>query len=489
MPHRRVIRPRWLRAALITCFGVLAPAIRPAASQDPVQANGRAVHGIVFDSVGGRPLVGAVVQIVAAGSSAAPRTATTDSAGHYHVDGLPAGQYLVGFYHDALTALGLEAAIRSVEVTAAFEARVDLAIPASDAIRTLRCGESSPFAPGMLVGFVRDAATRGALADARVTVHWRAFALDSANYRVVEERVPATVEPDGTLLACHLPVDAPLDLLVTAPGHHVLSGSVVTVPAMSIGRLELLLVDSALTTGAAVIRGRVMRQSGKEVASGRVVIKALSREAPVQDGEFVAANLPAGTWVAEARVIGVEPQDVLVTATESAVALAEITVSNAPQRLDVVTVVGKPDRNTLLLDDILRRKRIGSSTTFLPGHPALRSATFTSDVMREARGFLYHGPDNIDARGTTGGPCRNVAVYVNDVRQSEGFVGIDNVAPVGEVLAIEAWPDLDFAPVQYRTMRQATYGRASSDSRIQGTALRAVPVPCALVLIWTRRRF
>ena len=34
---------------------------------------------------------------------------TTDSAGKYRVSGLTAGQYTVGFYHDALTALGLDA--------------------------------------------------------------------------------------------------------------------------------------------------------------------------------------------------------------------------------------------------------------------------------------------------------------------------------------------------------------------------------------------
>ena len=193
----------------------------------------------------------------------------------------------------------------------------------------------------------------------------------------------------------------------------------------------------------------------------------------MQNGEFVAANIPAGSWVAEARVIGVEPQDVLVTASAGVVTTAAITVSNGPQRLDAVTVVGKMDRNLRLLDEVLRRKRIGMGTTFLPGHPALRSAHFVSDVMREARGFVYQGPNKILGRAIAGGgPCLNVSVYVDDVRLPDGFALVDNAASIKEVLAIETWPDIMLAPVQYRR------GAPPPD-----------PPPCALVLVWTRRSF
>ncbi|MDP1892333.1 MAG: carboxypeptidase-like regulatory domain-containing protein, partial [Gemmatimonadaceae bacterium] len=369
---------------------------------------------------------------------------------------------------------GLDAVTRPIEVTADTPGSFDLAIPSSALVRALRCGKSDDFAQGMLVGFVRDAESRAAIAGTKATVHWRAFALDSANYRVVAERSTATVEADGAMLVCNLPVDVPLDLLVTAPGHREVAGTVVTIPASGIGRLDLLLADSAAATGNAVIRGRVTRISGRPVESGRVLIKALGRDVAVQKGEFVASNVPPGTWVAEARVIGVEPQDVLVTAMESAVAPANITVSNGPQRLDAVTVVGKMSRDLRVLDDVLRRSRIGMGTTFLPGHPALRSATFTSDVMKEARGFTWSGPDDITGRSR----CRAVAVYVNDVRQPEGFIGIDHIAPVNEVLAIETWPDVMWAPIQYRP---STFGRG----RMVVGGSRA----CAVVLIWTRRSF
>lgn len=472
--------------AVTACLCIWTSAIL---AQVTATAPAAVIRGTVFDSIAGRPLSGASVEVAAVRSAHAPWTTTTDSAGQYRVSGLPAGQFTVGFYHDALTTLGLDAVTRTIDLSADTDARVDLAIPSSAMVRALRCGTSDDYAQGMLVGFVRDAENRAPIAGTKAIVHWRAFALDSANYRVVREQTTATITDDGMLLACHLPIDAPLDLLVTAPGHRSVEGTVITVPPGGIGRVDLLLADSSATSGAAVIRGRVTRISGKAVESGRVVITALGREVAVRNGEFVAANLPAGTWVAEAQVIGVEPQDVLVTATESATATADITVANGPQRLDAVTVVGKPNRDLRVLEDVLRRSRAGMGTTFLPGHPALRSATFTSDVMKEARGFRWINPDSVTVESRGG--CKAVAVYVDDVRQPDMMRGLDHMAPVSEVLAVETWPDIAFAPIQYRP---SYLGKLTVGPQVEGQYLPlAPPLPsaraCALVLIWTRRHF
>jgi hypothetical protein len=461
------------RPVPIGCLLVAALATSLPAQEITGRASG-AVRGLVYDSVAARPLAGASVEMAVRDGASAPRIAVTDATGRYRFDSVPTGRYVLGFFHDALTALGLDAVTRNIDLAVDTTATVDLSIPSSAMVRFLRCGRSEEFAQGMLVGSVRDAQSGAAIAGAKATVHWRAFALDSANYRVVEDQSPATITSEGALLACNLPLDAPLDLLVTAPGHRAVDGTVVAIPPNGIGRLDVMLADSSLATGTAVIRGRVMRMSGKAVESGRVVIKALGRDVAVKNGEFVAANLPTGSWVAESRVIGVEPQDVLVTATESSVATANITVSNGPQRLDAVTVIGKPSQDLRVLDDVLRRSRVGMGTTFLPGHPALRSARLTSDVMKEARGFQWSGPENITGRSR----CRDVAVYVNDVRQPDGFIGADDVAPVSEVLAVETWADMMWAPIQYRRSGLGNTRVVRGSSRT-----------CGVVLIWTRRHF
>lgn len=448
-------------------------------AQQATPSPAHTIRGIVFDSVSGKPLAGAVVQVAAHGAASAPSTATTDASGRYAVAGLPAGRYVVGFYHDALTALGLDAPLRTTDLAADTLVTVDLAIPSSVAVRVVRCGVGSQFTPGMLIGSVRDAEGRRAVPGARATLEWRALALDAGNYRTVTERATATIDEEGAFVACHLPVDAPLELYVTAPGHRTIAGPVVTVPAAGIGTIDLLLADSGVAHGSGMIRGRVTRVSGKTVASGRAVIEALGRDVPIRDGTFVVADLPAGTWVAEARVIGVGPQAITITAADSAVTPATITVSDHAQRLDAVTVVGKPDRNTVLLDDVLRRRRSSFGTFFLPGSPALKSAFHTVDVLREARGFVSKGYDGIVARYEGRARCRNIAVYVNGAIFPDGFQSLDTVAPPSEVLAIEAYPDVAFAPVQWR----GNVGLA----RMDGKGPKAVMGVCAVVVVWTRQ--
>jgi hypothetical protein len=94
--------------------------------------------------------------------------------------------------------------------------------------------------------------------------------------------------------------------------------------------------------------------------------------------------------------------------------------------------------------------------------------------MKEARGFQWSGPENITGRSR----CRDVAVYVNDVRQPDGFIGADDVAPVSEVLAVETWADMMWAPIQYRRSGLGNTRVVRGSSRT-----------CGVVLIWTRRHF
>ncbi|HEY3287414.1 MAG TPA: carboxypeptidase regulatory-like domain-containing protein [Gemmatimonadaceae bacterium] len=448
----------------------------PLAAQVPVAAPRGAVYGVVYDSVAARPLAGAAVQLAAAGATQAPHSTQTDSAGRYRIIGLAPGQYTLGFYHDALTALGLDAPTRGIALDADAEVMADLAVPSSRTIRTLRCGdEDAESSSGMLVGYARDARQQHAVAGTAVRLSWKAFALDSGSYRTVTERATASIEDDGAFLVCHLPIDAPLELDVTSPGHHRIIGSVTPIPPSGIGRLEIALADSAESHGDAIIRGRVARVNGKAVESGRVVVPALGREAAIARGEFTLGDLPPGSWVVEARAIGSEPQSLLVNAPEGASAMPTIALRSQVQALEAVTVVGKKDANLRLLDEVLRRKRIGMGTTFLPGAPALRSAILTSDVMREARGFVYSGQSKIIGRAG----CQFTAVYVDDVLQAGGFADADMLAPPSEVLAIETWPDILLAPVQYRI------AKGVNAPAVRGSLSGSY---CAVVLIWTKNR-
>jgi len=447
-------------------------ATQPVAAQGRVPALLHTIRGAVFDSVAGAPLTGAVVQVAPRDSTGRSFTATTDSAGRYRIADVPSGRYLVGFDHDALGALSLDAPFRAIELAADAAdaaATVNLGIPSGRVVRALLCGDdSSEYAGGVIAGYLRDAGSGAAVPGAAVRVEWRAIVLDPGNFHIALQHAGATVASDGSYVACRLPVDAPLDVVVTAPGYRTVAGLVV-VPAGGVARQDLHLADSSAEHGPAIIRGRVVDAKGKPPKAGRALITALGRDVPVQDGGFLLADLPLGSWVVEARVIGTEPQSVLVNAAESGISATMITVREQAQRMDVVTVVGTRDRNLLVLKEVLRRKRASFGTTFMPGSPAFVFAQHTADVLREARGFSYRSPTEVYGRAQSRGgrilPCAKVGVYVNGMRIPDGFAGLEDIAPVSEVLAVEAYPDMLHAPMQWKTM--------------DGT--------CAVVLVWTRR--
>jgi hypothetical protein len=442
----------------------------PALGQDAPAGRRYEIRGTVFDSIAGVPLAGAMVHVSARDSARVPYSTLTDSLGHFAVTGLPSGAFVVGFYHDNLTALGLDAPLRAVVLGAESTVTVNLWIPSALEVRAMRCGRDvNSDAKGMLVGSLRDGENGLAVRGAVLRLAWQALALDTANYRTVTERATADISDDGSFLACRLPVDASLDLEAAAPGYRTLTGAVVFIPANGVGRLDLALVDTARTRGTARISGRVRTPSGRVVATGQAVIAALGLVVPIREGEFLLNGVPAGSWVVEARVIGSAPRSTLVRASDGATSTVEFRTGESLQELAPVTVVGERDANTRLLEEVLRRKRVGMGTVFLPGSPALRSAIFTSDVMKEARGFQYRGPTDIVGRTK----CRSIAVYVDDVLQPDGIASMNLVAP-REVLAIETFPDILLAPVQYRIMK-AMLGSANQKY-------------CAVVLVWTRNR-
>ena len=111
-------------------LGLLLVLSSVAGAQQPgAPAAGRAgLSGVVFDSMAGRPLVGATVQITGAAGAVVGRmaSAVTDTAGRYTVSDLAPGRYVAGFFHDALDTLGLVGEPRAVDLREA-GATLDLA--------------------------------------------------------------------------------------------------------------------------------------------------------------------------------------------------------------------------------------------------------------------------------------------------------------------------------------------------------------------------
>ena len=464
----------------IALFLALVTTVATPLSAQRAATTSHSVRGVVFDSVSGVPLVGAKVQIASLDLSSPVFNATTDATGHFRFDDLPSGRFMIGFYHDALTVFGLDAPLRPLELDTAPVVTVDVGVPSGAAIHALRCGVARGTTPtGMLAGLVRDAAQDAPVDGAKVTVEWRAVALDSGNVRMVTQSSETITAADGTYRMCALPADAPLTLRLLAADYRPVAGPV-QVPMAGVRRQDLRLAESRVERGGATVAGIVRRESGKPVTSGRVAISALGRDEPFANGRFVIAGIPAGTWLVEFKSVGVEPVSSLVEGTENRSDGKSITMPDQPQSLDAVTVVGATSRDSRVFAELLYQKRYGAATVFLAGSDFLATADRVRDVLRAARGFSPKGDGGYYGRFTPkpvcylddnekkkcSARCDVIRVYLNGERVPEGLAGIDNRVTVREVLGVEAYPDIAFARPEWR------YPEGDN--------------ACAVVAIWTK---
>jgi hypothetical protein len=425
------------------------------------------VRGVLFDSVSNAPLAGAEVHLTWRDSAGVPHRTRTDFEGRYAFRGIPHGRYAVGFYHESLDVLGLEAPVQGVDLDADSIVQMNMSIPSGGVVRMLRCrprGSGEDGTP-LLAGIVRSGAGRRPVDGATLTISWSGVSAEPGKLGTVLNRASAVVSSTGMFSMCDLPAGVVLTLEARAAGFRDITGPV-TIPASGVLRQDALLVDTSSARGPAEIRGRVLSERGQPVVSGRARISALGREVPITDGAFAMMDLPVGTWAMEMRAIGVEPRALLVQASAWRNTMLLVRVSEQAQRLDAVTITGRADLVIHVLDAVLARHRTASGSVFLVGSPQLRGAQRVTDLLSVARGFTVLSPTNVQARSTASGArCRKIGVYVNGVRAIEGIEALDATARPDQVLAVEAYPDVMSAPFEWRTA--------------DGT--------CAVVAMWTRR--
>src|SRR5215475_13547843 len=165
---------RFARLRIGLCISLVVGAGRLAA---------QTISGRVYDSLSNRPLVGATVQLVPSTRGAvAPIQATTDSRGDYRLSEVPAGVYILGFYHALLDSIEIEPPpVRSTVGGAGRPAalHVDLGVPSAASIIAAVCGSGADknAAFGVVVGHVYDAASRQPVAGGSVVAEWQRIAV------------------------------------------------------------------------------------------------------------------------------------------------------------------------------------------------------------------------------------------------------------------------------------------------------------------------
>lgn len=440
------------------------------------------ISGTVYDSVAHEPLGGAQVQFVDAGDHTREYTVRADSTGRFHIDAVRPGQYIAGFFHPSVDALGIEPPLRSVTISAGSPNVVDLVIPGPARIMTAVCGDrTAGDSTGAIAGVVRDADSGLPIAGAKVVVTWLEIVIDQRGLVSEHRRVPAQTDADGGFRLCGLPgADT---VLASAELSGRRSGVIgVAVPAGGILRRDFTLGDSAsaiavipdstasaevqrqttVLRGSAMLSGVVNGPDGKPMPGARILVWGTGLEATTNGtGRFSLAGLPAGTFSVEARSIGFEPRLVAVDLSSRSTAAITIALKDRVHELSRVVVMGKASRTPPDIEGFLQRSRSGMGHYITAADNALKNAFAITDAMRMTPGVRVVPSGSFGHVILLRGGCVP-SVYVDGVQMGDGYETVDDIPPQ-QVAGIEIYAGSSEAPVQYRTNG------------------------CGVILVWTKR--
>lgn len=468
----------------------LAVAAAVAAAQQPVPAPPAPaaaaptglVVGYIFDSTVTRPLADATIQMVTKEdiTHGLSFSVTSDSSGFFRIQNVPAGQYLLTFFHPRLDELGLNAPMKTVMVSGA-RTDVELGIPETRHVIALHCGaRAAADSSGLLIGTVIQADEPVAAAGASVTAQWFEVTFSARGMVRSTPTVRATTDANGRFAMCGLPGDA--TLTVWASLGKAVTGSVnVDVKPFRVATIQLTLdvADTVLTAttsgpvhrGTARVSGLVRAPSGNVLPGARVTLRGTDVETVADaNGAYSLANLPAGTQTIEARAIGFVPIARNVTLSSKRPLRFDVRFDSAARILQTVEVTGKLlyDRATQEFNEAKKR----GFGYFIDRETIEDRQPFnTSDLLRTAPGVMVTtsgqpgSSANIVIRGGGGfsGSCQP-GIVVDGLPLGGDAGDIDMLARPEDIAGIAVYRGPSEVPVQY----------ASAGS-------------CGLIQIWTRR--
>ncbi len=447
-------------------FGAFAAAPATLAAQ-------AAVSGVVVDSITGRPLAGATVQLVPQGTTGGtPRGVDADSAGVFRFVGVAAGRYLLGFVHERLDSLGIQPPVRAVDVVpGATAVRADLAVPSARTIAAAVCGARRD-STGVLVGRVLDA-NGDPVAAGDVAVRWGELRVDAGGVRRVTPSVRGAAGADGRYAVCGIPLGVAVLVQATATA----SGAATAASGAIEMHVEVatplvhrdLLVAAAGERRTARLAGHVRRPDGTPLAGARVVVRGAGVADSVAvsdaDGAYRLDQLPGGTYPVEAIAIGFTPARAAADLRADRPASLDLAVGTRVTALQSVNVYASRPRGAR--DFLERTRRASGFVRVVTADDIARRVPLTiADALVMTPGV------HVSSSTATGRPqilgrgeCA-AEVYLDGTYIPNGATEIDELLSPTEVGAIEVYPDAGWAPPEYGRMHTRNV--------------------CAVVLIWTR---
>jgi hypothetical protein len=453
----------------------------------------RVVSGTVFDSVSGRPVVGAQVRIPALG-----RDTVTDFLGRFRFEDLGVGVFGLAAEHPTWDFDAPLGATANADVTTVASADITLAFPSFDTVWRRLCGA------GALSG-----AERGAVVFGRV--RWALTGTPGSAAKVEVGSGVVHADSSGRYVAC-LPEARTVALRVVREPVvmpsvlvRVDSGRVVRRDLSLAGdeAIALLLSDTSETVSrvaaaaGATVAGVLRDPTGRGVEGARVRVAGVAGETKTDGrGFFALTGIPAGRHVVRLEAIGFQRAARLVDVQPGDSAHIEARVERVTW-LPAVTV-RQPARRDVLRAEIAERALAGHGYTFdslklaqvRQLHEIFQSVPLVR-VRTGARGFVVETPTmrtNMPSLGRVGVQAENWCVplvYLDDV--PSGFDQLSEL-PKDGIAQIEFYSRAANAPLRYTgTAPLGHSGTAVMTRAAQGRATEAVVKgTCGVVLVWTK---
>jgi hypothetical protein len=464
----------------------------PVAAQVPSTAPIARIFGTVFDSVGRRPLRGALVQLVSTHDATRGRTATADSGGAFAFDSVPSGRYLLGFVHAALDSLGFEAPVARVDVRTSGEVLAPLATNSARTLVVQNCGGAAlKDSTGLFLGQVRESLSGATVAGATVLVQWREYTISKGK---IEQEVPYVelkTNERGGFAICGVPVAA--TLMVRAATDSAASGYVdLEVPAdgllhrdIFVGKSSLQLLpaanDSSLSAndsstadaatqvlrGTGTLRGLVLATNGRPIEGARLAVWRTGVQAmTAAEGSYAMSALPAGSHILDVRALGYIRGRMVVDIRSDGETTRDLVLEPVGVFLDTVKVQGKNTVLTTGMEGFQKRKRSHVGHFLDPKQIEALAPFYVADIFRNTPGVRILTSDfpkyRVMMRGRGRDGVCSPAIFIDGIQQVDTQGDLEVLVAIHDIRGIEVYTRGSFAPPEFQT----------SD-------------PCGTIVLWT----
>lgn len=463
---------RSLARLALGVLGAAAPAARSGAHPAPHATD---VSGVVFDSLAMRGLAAATVQLAEVGTASRAFTTTTDSAGRFGFTGVPAGTYLLGFFHPKTDSLGIATPVLRVDVRTDDPIRAPLSIPSAATIVRAVCGAGAAAdSVGLVLGSVRAADGGLPRAGARLTARWAELVVTRDGIRRDVPVAAAETGSGGMFAVCGVPASGTV-LVQAASGSDSSGVFEIEVPANGLARRDVFVApvrrvrtavgdsvpDAGMLRGAGRLRGRVMAGNGQAIAGAHVMVWGTGLESRTDaDGSFSLAELPGGTHTLEVRAVGFAPARRAVDITGRGGGSTAVELTTLAITLDTVRVVAQRVYSSPRIAEFEHRKHLGFGRFIDEAELEKRNAALLTDLLRTIPGVLVQPGTNFNdevfMRGGLAllgsGYCRPDLILDGVRVTHDEFFPINSIVTPSQLRAIEVYTRGAMVPHEFSAL-------------------------------------